>query len=125
MDARESLDITYEWLDGDRLAILDPIFFANNWTPLNHLTSRALVARTESGTIAGFHVIQLFPHAEPLWVSPEFRNHGVADFLIDCVVAFLNSVNARGFMVIADTPSVAKRCESIGMRRVDSPVYIA
>ena len=93
------------------------------WTPLNGKTSNVLVA-LDGEKVVGFHVPQLFPHAEPLFVDPGWQGTGLANELSGRMLDFLMSVNARGFMVIADSPHAEKLCQKFGMKRVTSPVYI-
>src|SRR5688572_5760510 len=115
--------IRYEWLEGNQTQIVEPILAERGWTSLNNRTCRVLCAY--SGTrLIGFHVLQLFPHAEPLWVARDQRGTGLAETLVDKMMEFLAEVQVRGFMVVADTPATVKLCERHGMKRVDSPVYI-
>lgn len=128
-------DITYEWLDGpdmpdaprpatkEEWQELDDICIAQNWMSLSRRFSRVLVARRDE-KIVGFHVMQLLPHVEPLWVATSERASGLAQNLADQMVAFLEGVRARGWMVIADSPHAEKICRDRGMVKLSSPVYI-
>ena len=115
--------IEYRWIEGDELAILDPVILSRGWTPLNHLTSRAICA-FHGGLLIGFQVLQLFPHVEPLYVERDYRALGITEALVDRMSAFLQESKARGFMVVADSPHVIRLCESYGMKRIMEPVYL-
>ena len=90
---------------------------------LNRNTTRILVAE-EEGELAGFLPLQLLPHTEPLWVKPSKRGSDIAVTLADKMVEFLTEMQVRGFMVVADNPFAAKICESHGMVKLESPVYV-
>jgi len=113
--------MTLEWLKGEDLGVLAPIIEQEGWTPLPS-SAMALAAFDENG-LAGFHVLRLHPHAEPLWVRPDLRVGQVAFKLAAEMFNFLQETKSP-VMVIADSPVVAKMCEKFGMRKVDSPVYI-
>ncbi len=92
---------------------------------LNRATSRVRVAEDTEGNLKGFFVLQLTPQAGPLWVAPSERSTGLADELADDMLEFLVDAHARGWLVVADSPHVPPLCEARGMRRVESPVYVA
>lgn len=124
MEATDKL--TFMWLvDGSSPYIhdIDSVIRACGWAPLNDSVAKILCA-IESGRVVGFHVLQMFPHVEPLWVAPEHRGTGLAEELADRMLNFMTDIGARGFMVIADTPYAEKLCRDRGMKRVTSPVYI-
>lgn len=115
--------IEYRWVEGDELIILEPIIEAHGWTSLNGKTCRALCA-FKGAELVGFHVFQLFTFVGPLWLDRSMRGSGVAEDLVDGMVGFMKSVEARGYLVIADNPHAARMCEANGMRRIESPVYL-
>lgn len=115
----------FRWLEGPEAAEwLNPVMKARGWASLNETTSRALCAFRDE-RIVGFIVLQLFPHAEPLFVDPEFRGTGLAEELADRMYAFLRDMRARAYMVVAESPFAERLCEQRGMKRVEHPVYIA
>lgn len=122
-------EVSYRWVNGpdaseedwDRI---EGILAARGWNSLNRPTSRILIAE-EDGELVGFFVLQFFPHTEPLWVRPSRRGGEVAEALADQMLAFMTEVQARGWMLIADSPTVAKMAEERGMVKVESPVYVA
>jgi GNAT superfamily N-acetyltransferase len=116
--------IEYRWMEGkEACEWLNGFLEHKGWTMLNEFTARALCAM-ENGRVVGFYVLQLFPHAEPLYVDPEYRGTGISDKLADLMHEYLKEARARGYMVIADNPLAAKMCEAHGMKRVTAPVYI-
>ncbi len=117
--------VTFKWLNGQECCEwLNEVMARKGWAELNPQTARALVAYKDE-RIVGFIVIQLFPHAEPLYVDPEFRGTGLADELADRMYEFLKEVRTRGYMVVAESPFAEKLCEARGMKRVNYPVYLA
>jgi hypothetical protein len=119
----------FRWIDGptatdeewDRIGA---ILSARGWMALNRFTSRVLVAEDASG-IRGLIVAQLVPHVGPLWARPSERGTGLAEDMATKMFDYLVEAQARGWVVIADSPHVPPICESHGMRKVESPVYVA
>lgn len=116
------MEITKQYITGDELVLIDGIVEAEGWTPLPS-TALALVAFDEKG-MAGFHILQMRPHAEPLWIRPDLRGTKLCVELATEMKQFLDQTNTQGYIVIADTIEAAKLCESFGMKRITSPVYI-
>lgn len=123
-------DVNYRWVDGPTATAeewerIEGILTTRGWMSLNRPTSRVLIAEDTDGALLGFIVMQLVPHTEPLWVLPSKRASGIAEELADQMLTFMVSVQARGWMVVADNPAAAKLCEQRGMSKVESPVYVA
>ena len=120
--------VTYRWIEGatasdedwDRI---EYILATRGWASLNRNTSRIRVAERGDKLVA-FYVLQMFPHAEPMWVAPAERSSGVADALADDMLHFLTEIRARGWMIVADSKFAEKMCEARGMRKLQSPVYV-
>jgi hypothetical protein len=129
-------EITFEWIDGPDAKdaprpathaewdAIDEVCAARGWMSLNRTLTRVLVAK-RGEEIVGFHVMQLVPHTEPLYVAPAERGTELAASLADQMVEFMLSVKARGWLVIADSPHAKKMCEERGMTKVKSPVFMA
>jgi hypothetical protein len=123
------LSVEYRWIDGATASDedwerIENILASRGWMSLNRNTSRIRVAEGEGGKLVGFYVLQMIPHAEPMWVAPSARASGVADELADDMLQFLTEVNARGWMIVADSPFAEKMCEARHMKRIKSPVYV-
>lgn len=117
--------ITFKWLEGQEACDwLNDVLKARGWAELNPHTARALCAYKDE-RIVGFHIIQLYPHAEPLYVDPEYRGTGLAEDLADRMYEFLKEVRTRGYMVVCESPFAEKLCEARGMKKVTYPVYMA
>jgi hypothetical protein len=78
----------------------------------------------DDGKLVAFYVVQMYPHAEPLWLAPSVRGTTLAAELADDMLEYLVEVKARGWMLIADNPLVAKMAEERGMFKVESPVFV-
>ena len=120
------------WVDGPALteeqwavenARVEPILAARNWMALNKNTTRLLLAERD-GTLVGFLIFQLVGHCEPLWVDKSERATGLAETLADTMLDFLHDANARGWMLVANSPAAAKLAEERGMRKLEDPVYV-
>jgi hypothetical protein len=120
--------ITYRWIDGPTAADadwqrVDDVLVVRGWMALNRELTRILVAEDE-GVLAGFAILQLIPHVEPLWVAPSKRGTEVASTLADKMIEYMVEAKARGWIAVASNSQVAKMCEEHGMTRVDKPVYV-
>jgi hypothetical protein len=120
--------VSYRWINlweasEHEVAQIDKIIAARGWVKLNLNMTRVLVAELD-GRIISFSVVQAMPYVGPLFVSSEHRGLGIAEELADRTMEFLRSIDARGWLVVADSPHVAKICEAREMDRVESPVYV-
>jgi GNAT superfamily N-acetyltransferase len=126
-DTATSAPITTRWINlweatTSELAQIDFIIRARGWMKLNPTTTRVLVAESH-GRISDFSVVQLVPFVGPLYVSPEHRASGVAERLADETLDFLKTVEARGWMVVAESPHTERLCRERNMRVLEYPVY--
>lgn len=134
--SKPAADITYRWLIADDDIYLDAVettVRAMGWTPL---PDRSLLDRTyrvfgafvytdtHQNLLVGFLIVQLIPHTEPLYVTPRYRGSDIARELSSHVFSYMLQSSTRGFMVVADNPIAVQLCEQLGLRKVDSPVYI-
>lgn len=119
--------ITYRQTDGMRASqvdwdALEHVLATRGWMSLNRHTTPAIVLAEDTQGLAGFFVTQFVPHAGPLWVRPKLRGGEVSLKLAGKMLELMQG--ARGVVIVADNPVVAKMCESIQMKRVESPVYV-
>lgn len=122
--------VSYRWLDGptatdaewDRI---DDLLSARGWMSLSRETTRILVAEDAEGNLKGFFTLQLTPQCGPMYVAPSARATGLADALADKMLDYLIDAKARGWFIVADNPHVPSMCESRGMKKLTSPVYVA
>jgi hypothetical protein len=120
-------DITFRWIEGwnatpEEWERIEKILTARGWMVLNPNTSRILVAEQDE-MLAGFVILQMVAHTEPLFVAPKFRGTELAAELSDRLIQFMHDCKARGWMAIASNSIVAAECERKGMKRVTLPVY--
>jgi hypothetical protein len=120
--------IQKRWIDGvtvtdEEWDRIEAILAARGWASLNRELSRIRVAE-EDGQLVAFFVLQLYPHAEPMFIIPSKRGTGLAEELADDMLAYLVEVKARGWMVIASNPAIEKLAEERGMVRLEFPVYM-
>jgi len=94
------------------------------WMSLSPDFSRVLVAEAD-GEIVGISCIQATPFVGPLIVLPKWRGTEVTKKLADDTIGHLREINARGWIVVAESPHVPKLCEQHGMRKLDSPVVVS
>lgn len=110
------------WLSGEQIAGLAAIVAEQGWTPI---PSKAVVlAAFDEEGLAGFHVLQMRAHVEPLYVRPSLRGTGLAMQLSGEMKQFLEDTGTGSYIVIADSPVAVRLCDMHGMKRIPSPVYI-
>lgn len=112
----------FRWIQGEDIKILNDIVESQGWSPIPS-TSIAFVAFDDEG-LAGFHILQMRPHPEPLYVRPDLEGSGLSADLAGAMAQFLKDTNTNGFICIADTPEAEKLCKKFGMQKVSSPVYV-
>src|SRR5208337_1127868 len=126
--AEMSEAITYRWIDGpfasdEEWATIESVLVTRGWMSLNRQVTRILVAE-EDGKIGAFFVLDLVPHAGPLWVKPSWRGTKVANELAEQMNDFFVESQARGVIIVAESPMVERMCEARGMIRVTKPIFV-
>lgn len=119
-------DVRYRWIDGPTATDADwdrieSICAARGWASLNRQTSRVLLVERDGQM--GFIVLQLFPMVGPQFLPPSMRGEGIAEELNDRMWQFLTEAQARGFLVVADSPHTEWACRARNMNEIKSPVF--
>jgi GNAT superfamily N-acetyltransferase len=120
-------NVSYRWLESptqEEWLAIDSLLEKYHWMSLAPDFAKILVAEVD-GEIVGISCLQGVAMCGPLLVLPKWRGTGVADKLADDTIASLQSINARGWIVIAESPHVPKLCRKHGMRQLDSPVFVS
>ncbi len=120
--------IEYRWLASAELSEwVNPVCKLRGWAELNindaQPTCRVLGA-FDGVEFIGFLAFQLFPVVGPQWVDSDHRDGTVSRELASRMHDFLSESNARGFMVVADSPVSGRICERHGMKKLESTVYV-
>lgn len=115
--------ITYRWIEGDELVILDSLLERRGWKPLNKDLSRAFCAFADD-KIVGFMVCQMVLHAGPLLIDPEFRGGEIAPTLAEEMVAYAHDLDAADLLVVPENPFSEALCNAFKLEPVTSPVYL-
>ena len=123
-----SLIVKYRWLESptqEEWLAIDSLLEKYKWMSLSPDFSKVEVAELDSGEIVGISCVQAVPMCGPLLVLPKYRGAGIAEKLANDTISSLRGMNARGWIVIAESPHVPKLCEAQGMRKLDSPVFVS
>jgi len=120
-------EVTYRWIDGPSATDTEWAYINNElakrgWMALHPDLSRVLVAEI-GGAIVGFSALQMTPYCGPLFVEKFMRGSGVAERLADDTIQFLVDINARGWIIVANSPHIPPLCEKYGMQKLQQPVY--
>lgn len=117
--------ISYRILPPEEYGRLAPVMNAFGGIIPIPESSRIPIAENEQGELVGFFVTQLLPHFEPAWVQPSRETRGVYDELLKMAMESLaGAPQGTAMFAIADSRAAARRCEEMGMRLVDQPVYV-
>ncbi len=123
------MDVEYRWLTDDEIETqVNPVLRAQGWMELNLNSTQPtcrVVGAVEDGRVVGFEVLQLIPAVGPTYVEPERRDGTISRELTAWMSEFLHEIHARGWIVVADSPVTARLAERWGMRKLESPVYVA
>lgn len=94
------------------------------WSPLNEPTSRILGA-FDGDVLVEVFVLQLYPVVGPLVrLDARYRDHGeTSHALVEEMVEFLESTEARGWLAICDHPATERICKRYGMTRIEKPIF--
>src|SRR5262245_14081768 len=95
--AQSAIDgITFVWTMYDSDPLMPEVLKRikeRGWMPLSPTTSRILCA-VKDNELVGFHVLQLVPHCEPLWVDESQRGTGLAGELSARMLKFMQDIEA-------------------------------
>lgn len=93
----------------------------NDKIPKPGLSRIAVIEIEETSEIVGFFCIQLCSHSEPFWIKEEYRKSGLWVKLVEMILPLAKK--SRTF-IIAATPETKEMCERLGLKRIESPVYV-
>ncbi len=119
--------LMYRLLPPEEWHRLKLIFHAQKWFLPPEFLATASVAENEKGEIVAVQMLQMVLHSEPRWAHPDYR--GKVNFVaLDKVLEELpkerkNELILPGYVLIADTPEVARLAERAGFKKVEGTVY--
>lgn len=123
--------IVYDWLTDDQIEeLVNPALALRGMALLNinplQPTCRVLGAWND-GRFITFLAFHLYPVLGPLVKTDAlYRDNGeVSRELTTRMHAFLDACDARGYLVVADSPITSRLCERHGMVKIESPIYAA
>jgi GNAT superfamily N-acetyltransferase len=121
-----------EWIANEvKIRILPPdeyyrlafLFVANGGQLPAPPMSQIAVAEDSNGDIIGCGVLQLVAHFEPIWVSEDYRNRGVALLLIEKINEIADNVPCA-YYSFAENERIAHICVENGMKLLPYTVYL-
>ena len=113
--------VTYRFLEPQEFPLLAEVFAEYGGTiPDPNLS--AINAAIVDDKIVGFHVLQLIPHAEPIWIAKDYRGYVSWRTL----QAGIESVfqGAGTYYSFSDRPEIEKLCKKAGMIEVPMKVWV-
>lgn len=114
--------MTIEVLDPTEWPRLAPIFHEHAGQLPDPAMARILVAR-DGEQLAGFLVIQLQPHLEPIYVAPAYQGQGHAIALAQAAIEMFPP--GVPYWAFAPRPAIERLCERAGLKELPWKVYSA
>lgn len=117
------------WLNNDEIeALVNPDLEARRWARLNvndaAPTCRVLGAFVDGILIESF-TFQLYGMLGPMVKHQDVKDSGeMSRQLASVMHEFLEGVEARDYLVVANSPISARLCERFGMKKLTVPVYV-
>ena len=119
-DQKRSIEIRE--LFGDQISELDGILASHKSQILFPHLAMAKVAY-DGDRIVGYHIFQMLPHIEPLWVDPEYRGGDLTHELVKSMDEFAKEAVGH-FVCIATSEFSARLCREIHMDVMPGQLFI-
>lgn len=120
----------YRWLSNQEIEeLVNPVLKLRGWAELNinelQPTCRVLGAFVDGEVIESL-AFQMYPTLGPMVRhNNELRDSGeISRGLTTVMGDWINSVNARDCMVVANSPFTVRLCKRFGMKELSVPVYV-
>lgn len=118
--------MTFRFLTDDEIANqVNPDMAKRGWAMLNVQTARVAGCFDDGGKLIKTLTLQLFPVLGPLMEHNASPDNGEATRqLVGFMEQYFLEAQARGWMVIADSPFTERLCKRYGMTEMQSPVFM-
>jgi len=117
-------DYTVRWLEPEDYSIVESFFEEEGSPTPEPKFSRILAAFTPTQELAGFVVLQLVPHGEPVFVKPEFREQGLASRLVTEMDSYLEHLGIAGVYTQPSNPAAEALCRQLGFEKRTLPLWV-
>jgi hypothetical protein len=95
---------------------LEPVFAQYGLTPPSPAYAVVAGAFTSEGQCVGFQCLQLFPHAEPLWIADDYRDEVSCHKLFDLLEEPFLEAQAGAMYVFVDNEKMDQIAQSVGFK---------
>lgn len=119
--------MTYRWLTEDEIISLVNPNLAHQGMPMLNTAVARVYGAFDGDRLIRTLTLQLFPLLGPLTTHDHtHRDNGeVSRTLANLMDAYLQESHARGYLAVCDSPVTERICERHGMKRIESPVFLA
>jgi|SRR5688572_27103858 len=107
--------IKYRWLTQEEFPLLAPVFAEQDAALPNPLLSAVFAAFNDAEELVGFHVLQLVPHAEPMWIHPEYRAKVNWREFQRGIESLFDHAEGGTYFIFPGDERIAKLCKRGGM----------
>jgi hypothetical protein len=115
--------IKYRFLNPDEFERLRPIFDENEGDLPNPMLTAIYAAFNDADEIVGFHCLQLVPHAEPMWIHPDYRAKVNWREFQNGIESLFEKAEGGSYYIFPSNERVAKMCKRGGMVEVEMKAY--
>ena len=110
--------IKYRWLAPNEFSLLVPVFAEYEAELPNPALSAVYGAFNDAQELVGFHVVQLMPHAEPMWIHPNYRAKVNWREFQKGVESLFDKDAGGCYFIFPSDDRVAKLCKRGGMTEI-------
>lgn len=119
-EIKEEIKICFRFLEQNELYKLDKIYKDHNDIIPNPNLSYIYVAELEDGEIIAFCAFVLTPFIT-MWISEEYRGNGLWKEMVEGIMPFTEKAKTY---VIATRVETQEMCLRLGLRLIESPVFV-
>lgn len=110
--------ITYRWLEPQEVEGLRKVFEENGGELPDPRLSAIYGALNDEGRIVGFHCMVLVPHAEPMYIDPEYRAKVSWREFQRGIESIFDAAQGGSYYIFPGDERIAKLCKRGGMEEV-------
>lgn len=118
---KEEETLCARFLEPEEYFKLEPIFKEYNRENLPEPDWSKVAVIELDEEIIGFFVFEIFPIAGPMWIKPDYRSSGLWVKLVEMILPL---AQRKYTYVIASKPETITMCEKLGLKKIESPVYV-
>lgn len=118
-------DVTIRILNADEFSREDLVdIFVNNKSLVPNSFNAHIQIAEKDGKIVGLAVLQPQYHAEPIWISEEYRNTSLHKKLIEAILEPFKNIRGLRIWIFSPNSKIAKLAMRFGFKHKDYEVFV-